>query len=116
MTVSAKFLKAKPGDLFMQTVAQTKTGPVREEPKVLRFVEIIEQTFDLASKWKKPDMVKFEYVESGIPLIIHADDRYGLYPRLDSMKLSKMEQRKAQLLAELETINSVLNQYETFCK
>ena len=101
--ISAKFKKAKPGDLFMETVAQNAAGPINPEPRVLIFNNII-----FSNSATKPDRIKFTCRETEKTVHINADDRYGRYPKLTDSKIDALVARRDQLKAEMECIEHVL--------
>lgn len=93
--IAAKFLKAKPGSIFMETVAETIAHVA--QPRLLRF-------FKLSAAG-----AHFIVLGSGEELVVDADDRYGRYPALTKKRHQDMLDRKAALEADLARYNHILN-------
>lgn len=103
--VSNKFTQAKPGELFMDSLANTMEN--HGQPRVLVFHGLVDTNSDYPQ-------VKFIDRETGKELLVNADDRYGLYPRLDGKQLKKIVDRRAQLAAELSKYDYLLAQCNDF--
>lgn len=109
-TISAKFLKAKPGDLFHDTVAGTLNNAPGNKPRVLVFQKLTEEdyTYPNSTHTIKVGKVHFIVRSTGEEHVAPADDRYGYYPRLDKKAVEKLEMRRRELAAELAKYDHLL--------
>lgn len=116
-TWSGKFKKAKPGDLFMESV-----GTSIETSATPRLLIFQDRVIRKAQRWtndpKLYDMgfVHFKVALTGEDLFAHADDVYGRYPRLDASQETKLRGRLAEMKAQVATYEHLLNELDTFRK
>lgn len=111
MEVSSKFKKAKPGDLFHDTVATQRSDIGKTvKPRVLVFVKLTEEdyTYPNSTYTVKRGKVHFVDRSAGTEVTVDADDRYGYYPRLDKSAVEKLQRRRAELAAELAKYDHLL--------
>lgn len=107
--VSNKFLKAKPGDLFHDTVAGTVNNAPGNKPRVLVFVKLVEEDYTYPNgSTIKVGKVHFIDRSAGTEVVAPADDRYGYYPRLDKKAVEKLEMRRKEIAAELAKYDHLL--------
>lgn len=110
---SGKFKKAKPGDLFMESVGTSIT--TSETPRVLVFVERVirrERRWLGSEKLSDLPFVHFKVALTGEDIFAEADDRYGRYPRLDAAQEGKLRARLAELKAQAATYEFLLGQLD----
>lgn len=112
MTVSAKFTKAKSGDWFAETMATA--GPPR--PRLLMFSHVMSpEKASIGARVNVQNVCFLERVGQGTTRVVEvdADDRYGLYPKVDAKFVSKVFARHAELKAELGKYEHMKKQLES---
>lgn len=97
--ISAKFKKAKKGDMFYES------PNAYDEPRVWRFVRLTAPI----STFKEPYVV-FESLDGRETFSISADDRYGHFPPLTVGNANKILKRLDDLHAELKTYQCLRKQ------
>ena len=106
--VSMKFQSAVPGDLFYETVAVNRNGPVNETPRVLTFDEVFLDG-DGRAKVRFTVVSYQDYDGTSSTVTASADDHYGKFVKLSRSAVAAMKARRKQLQSTIDSLNCIIS-------